>query len=247
MKKRWIAAVGTALLVATAPSVSAQAVAPAEPEVTAERRRYVIGKAIEVTLMNQAEYELSFENPWRIERRANDGIETVATITWDDTTLTQGEQRTIAWDQRTGDCHNTCDPLDQSREQVPAGRYHAIVDTQDGPVEVAFTVGQHFTLRFESRPKIEFVVFVASQPEVEQMTAEAAAEEKSLIVSGIVRRGRKGYNPEWRFTMGPRSIVLGEVFVEVCDGSPYYIQRHLDEWEGERWCPWSSYVDRVGR
>ncbi len=247
MKKTWISAAATALLVAMSGGVLAQAVAPAEPELTTSRRRYVVGKPVEITLMNQAEYELSFENPWRIERRVADGVETVATITWDDQTLTQGERRTVLWDQRTGDCHNACDATDKKREQVPAGRYYAVVETQDGVVEAPFTIGQYFTVRFESRPKIEFVVFVASQPEVEQMTAEAAAEDKSLIVSGIVRRGRKGYNPDWRFTMGPRSIVLGEMFIEVCDASPFYVQRHLSDWEGERWCPWSSYVERVGR
>jgi hypothetical protein len=46
--------------------------------------------------------------------------------------------------------------------------------------------------------------------------------------------------------MGPHSIVLGEVFVEVCDGSPFYVQRHRKEWLGERWCPWDSYVKRIG-
>jgi hypothetical protein len=47
--------------------------------------------------------------------------------------------------------------------------------------------------------------------------------------------------------MGPSSIVLGEVFVEVCDGDPNYVERHRREWLGERWCPWSSYVKREGR
>jgi hypothetical protein len=78
------------------------------------------------------------------------------------------------------------------------------------------------------------------------METEAAAEEKTLIVSGVVRRPQR-YNPDWRFAMRSGSIVLGEVFIEVCDGSPKYVQRHRSEWLGERWCPWSSYVEKVGR
>jgi hypothetical protein len=37
------------------------------------------------------------------------------------------------------------------------------------------------------------------------------------------------------------------VAIEVCDGNPRYVQRHRDEWRGETWCPWSSYVEKVGR
>jgi hypothetical protein len=47
--------------------------------------------------------------------------------------------------------------------------------------------------------------------------------------------------------MGTRSIVLGQVFTEVCDASPTYVQNHRADWLGRRWCPWSSYVKRAGR
>jgi hypothetical protein len=77
------------------------------------------------------------------------------------------------------------------------------------------------------------------------MTAQANSDEKTLIVSGIVRR-QVLYNSRWDFSMGHRSIELGEVFIEVCDGAPRYVQRHRDEWFGQRWCPWSSFVKRIG-
>jgi hypothetical protein len=41
--------------------------------------------------------------------------------------------------------------------------------------------------------------------------------------------------------------VLGEVFIEVCDAAPRYVERHKKAWLGERWCPWSSYVSKTGR
>ena len=78
------------------------------------------------------------------------------------------------------------------------------------------------------------------------MNEEAAAEDKTMIVSGIVRRGQ-GYNPDWSYVMGPRSIVLGEVFIETCDQAPESVEEHRKEWLGRRWCPWNSYVARAGR
>lgn len=198
-----------------------------------------------ISLMNQAEYPLSFENPWRIEKRSGD---VVTTITWPDelTTIPQGDRRTTEWDQRTGDCSPGCDASDGSRKPVGPGRYRVAIDTQDGTVRTPIVIGEYFTFGFETRPHARFVVYVTTPAEVEQMTAEAEAEDKTLIVSGIVKHG-KSYNPEWRFSMGPGTVVLGEVFIEVCDGSPYYVQHHKKDWLGERWCPWSSYVEKIGR
>ncbi|MBA2725882.1 MAG: hypothetical protein H0U53_07830 [Actinobacteria bacterium] len=226
-------------------SLSAGAVAPADPQLDSDRKRYRSEAPVTITLLNQADYTLIFQSPWRIENSAG---ETVSRFYWADgeTELAPGEKRTWVWDQSPNDCGSdgTCTDIGG---YVPAGRYTAIVETQDGPAETRFLIGEYFTIGFSSRPKVRFVVFVATQQEIEQMRTEAAAEDKTLIVSGIVRPGRRGYNPDWKFTMGPRSIALGEVFIEVCDGSPYYVQKHRDEWRGQRWCPWSSYVKRVGR
>lgn len=240
--KRILATVLTSVFIL---SVPAGAIVPAEPQLETDRKRYRSEEPVTITLMNQAEYPLEFESPWRIENAAG---ETVARRYWDqnETELAQGETRTWIWDQSPNDCGSDGACTDVGGF-VPPGRYTAIVETQDGPARAKFLIGEYFTVGFRSRPQLRFVVFVATAEEIQQMRTEAKAEEKTLIVSGIVRPGRRGYNPDWKFTMGPRSIVLGEVFIEVCDGSPYYVQKHRDEWAGQRWCPWSSYVKRVGR
>jgi hypothetical protein len=224
---------------------SAQTVAPADPELSSDKDRYRTGQTVTISLQNQADYPLMFENPWRIENR--DG-EAVASISWPEelTTIPQGEIRVARWDQRSGECSPECDSSDPARELVGPGRYKIVIDTQDGTVRRSIRIGEYFTLGFESRPQAKFVVYVTTASEVEQMTAEAEAEDKTLIVSGIVQH-RKRYNRAWKFSMGPGTIVLGEFFIEVCDGSPYYVQRHKKEWLGERWCPWSSYVEKIGR
>ena len=231
------------LFVVAASPVSA--VAPADPELTTDKKRYRSEEPVTVTLKNQAEYELAFETPWRIENAKG---ETVSRFHWTEgeSPLAQGESLSWVWDQSPNDCQSD-GACTEVGGYVPAGTYTAIVDTQDGTVRKSFQIGEYFTVGFESRPKLRFGVFVARADDIEQMRTEARAEDKTLIVSGKVRAWRTDYNPDWRFAMDPKTIVLGEMFIEVCDGSPWYVQRNLDEWKGQRWCPWSSYVVKEGR
>ena len=95
----------------------------------------------------------------------------------------------------------------------------------------------------ECTTTIDFTVFSNRADVVEQMRAELERpQEERQIVAGVVKARRPGYNADWEFILGPRSIFLGEVFMEVCDGSPYYVEKHRAEWRGQQWCPWSSYV-----
>lgn len=221
------------------------AVAPADPELTTDKKRYREKAPVTVTLKNQAEYELAFESPWKIKDSKGN---TVSNMYWSqgESPLAQGESLSWVWDQTPNDCGSDGACTDVGGWVRP-GTYTAIVETQDGTVQTQFQIGEYFTVGFESRPKLRFGVFVARRDDIDQMRAEAEAEDKTLIVSGKVRAWRADYNPDWRFVMDPKTIVLGEMFIEVCDGSPWYVQRNLDEWQGQRWCPWSSYVIKQGR
>lgn len=214
------------------------------PELRTRANRYNIGKNVGITLVNGSS-PLTFENPWRVK---NSRDRTVARLFWEDheTRLAADERVAWVWDATRSSCatDGTCTAVGGS---VPAGRYTAVVRTDAGKLRTSFLIGQYFTVGFDSWPEAEFVVFAARQKAVDEMHAEAEAEEPTKIVSGIVNARHKPYNPDWDFTMRPRTIVLGEVFMEVCDGSPYYVQEHRRDWHGTRWCPWSSYVKRVGR
>ncbi|MGH2806165.1 MAG: hypothetical protein ACRDKT_02700, partial [Actinomycetota bacterium] len=130
---------------------------------------------------------------------------------------------------------------------VDAGKYVVFAPVGGRQLQDTFLIGSYFTLAFREREHLSFVVYVARQRPIERMMQEAESEEKTLIVGGTVRRGQAPYNTDWSYTMGPRSIRLGEVWVEVCDAAPGYVQRHLDDWVGEAWCPWSSYVAAAGQ
>jgi hypothetical protein len=180
--------------------------------------------------------------PWTIER-AGTGDQ-VSFYEWapEDLTVRPGETREWRWDQLEGGCYGICQNV-QPGEQAPAGRYVAVATINGKTRRNAFDLGAYFVVKFSHLDDEEFVVFAADQEDVDAMRAEARAEDKTKLVAGVVRKG-KPYNPDWKFVMGSRSLEIAEVAIEVCDGDPYYVQRHLKQWMGDVWCPWSSYVDR---
>lgn len=211
-----------------------------------DRKRYLENTIVTLTLHNGTGEDITMENPWVIENRRTGDTESIYIWPEDQLVVAPGDDRVWRWEQNDGGCYGQCENV-QYGEPVGAGRYLGIATTSVGDFGAPFDVGEYFTLGFTSRPNIEFVVYVNRPDDVTAMRAEVdrGAEDKQ-IVSGIVKRGRR-YNPDWNFSMAPGSIVLGDVFIEVCDGSPYYVQRHRSEWLGQRWCPWSSYVEKVGR
>ena len=129
------------------------------------------------------------------------------------------------------------------------GIFRATFKTSVGTFEDTFEVGAFFSIGFrcndapEDCPAVDsFIIFARQERPIRQLRADLSRDEdQRRIVSGIVR-GRAGYNPSWSYTMNPGSIVLGDVFVEVCDAHPNAVEDDRRRWMGERWCPWSSYV-----
>lgn len=134
-----------------------------------------------------------------------------------------------------------------------AGAFVAAMRTSEGRFTDTFQIGAFFTLDFhcedtgDCKPIDRYVFFVREEKPLRQLRADLEKpEEDRRIVSGIVRVGRD-YNPEWSYVMDPETIVLGEVFIETCDAHPQFVEDNRDDWLGERWCPWSSYVSAEGR
>jgi hypothetical protein len=211
----------------------------------AENGRYQIGEAITIRFENNTDHDVQMGKIWRIGAWQTD--QEVASYYWPDSerTVAPGEEREWTWHQLGPACYGECQNVHPG-EQVDAGKYVVLAPIGGRQRQDTFLIGSYFTLGFREREHLSFVVYVAKQHEIEEMAREAESEEKRLIVGGIVRRGRAPYNADWTYTMRPRSIELGEVWVEVCDGSPRYVQRHLNDWVGEMWCPWSSYVAKAG-
>ena len=237
-----------ALALALIASLFVPASASAAGEVTfdTEYTRYREGVIVTLTFHNGSDANVTMENPWVIENRRTGDTESIYVWPDDQLVVKPGEDRVWRWEQNDGGCYGQCENV-QYGDPVGPGRYLGIARTTGTDYGAPFDIGEFFTLGFTSRPNIEFVTYVNTPEEVAQMKAEVTrSPEDQQIVSGIVRRGKR-YNPDWNFTMAPGSIVLGDMFIEVCDGSPFYVQRRREEWLGQRWCPWSSYVEKVGR
>ena len=222
--------------------------APASPVTVYElkaRKYNVLGEEVPIRLVNKGTTTITMGKTWDLSWLGGEGG---AFYQWpdDQLSLAPGESRVWEWDQRVNACYGECQNP-RAGDPAEAGRYEVTTTVDGMETSVEFNLGQYFTLGFRQREHLEFTVFVATQPEIDQMVDEAHTDDDTdLITSGIVRGSRR-YNPDWKFTMGPYSIVLGEMFIEVCDASPGYVQRHRREWMGERWCPWGSYIKRVGR
>ena len=97
--------------------------------------------------------------------------------------------------------------------------------TSLGPTVTAADAGEpgaFFTLGFKGSDRT-FVLLAQEQKAIRELRADLSKpRSERRIVSGIVRTG-KPYNQPWSYTMGSRSIVLGQVFTEVCDASPTYV------------------------
>ena len=223
--------------------------APASPIYTwdfhASTKTAGIGDQVVISLINEGTTPLTMGDVWQIESVDGDNS---AQYFWGEEELEvePGEAVSWHWDQFVNRCYGICQNVREG-DPAPVGRYIATATVDGTEVTTRFSIGQFFTVDFRHMDAADFVVFVSTAPEIEQMTAETEKprRKRKLITSGLVQK-RAPYNSEWNFSLDHSSIELGEVFIEVCDGSPGYVQRHRSEWLGERWCPWSSYVKRVG-
>lgn len=208
------------------------------------KRHHRPGAPVIIVLQNTSDEPQRLQSSWTIARAKSDEAVAQFHLTREERRLAPGETVIWEWDQRQGPRRNDPSPPAEG-DPVGPGGYNVTIPTPDGELTRRFHVGRFFTIGFEGRDAT-FVVFVNERKPIDLMKAEAAAEDKTLIVSGKVRAETR-YNRPWSYSMGPGSIVLGEVFIEVCDGSPHYVERHKKDWLGKRWCPWSSYVASLGR
>jgi hypothetical protein len=51
-----------------------------------------------------------------------------------------------------------------------------------------------------------------------------------------------GWNCEWDFHMEPESITFAHDAIELCDGTPSYVNSHCAEFGGGSYCPWSAQL-----
>ncbi len=94
----------------------------------------------------------------------------------------------------------------------------------------------------------DFVVTVGSEQFVLRVTdaetirlaRERLAGRGTGFPSGPVRRGDGGFNAPWSWHLDPAETRIVEASIEVCDGTPSYVEGHLDQFP--TYCPWGAVI-----
>ncbi len=92
----------------------------------------------------------------------------------------------------------------------------------------------------------QFAVRVTDQPTFEQLSARMQSGKAGVIL-GRVAAGNGGFNGPWSWHLVPTTIQVADFAIELCDGTPSYVEAHRDEWirTVRNYCPWSAKVVAV--
>ena len=94
-----------------------------------------------------------------------------------------------------------------------------------------------------------FQVWVTNSQIIQQILDLQLGTSSANIPNGRILRGPGlgGYNLPWNWHLDPENIEMAEFTVEVCDGRPSYVERHVDEFVDTvgRYCPWSAKLVKV--
>lgn len=103
--------------------------------------------------------------------------------------------------------------------------------------------GQFFTVRVMNDT---FVMFV-TDPTTIQLATENFQGKNNRFPTGRIQTGNGGFNGIWGWHYVPENIRMVEASVEVCDGTPSYVNTHLNDYLAVGYCPWSAKVIKIGR
>ena len=103
-----------------------------------------------------------------------------------------------------------------------------------------------FGMHYDRSGSEDFIAKTADPELINKINAELLnpADERYLHIHGRIDRGNDGYNLNWSWHFVPGEWALAEMSIEVCDGTPSYVEENLDDWLAmqDSYCPWDSYV-----
>jgi hypothetical protein len=106
-------------------------------------------------------------------------------------------------------------------------------DPLRGGVVATFAVGtERFNVWIRNGAAIEQVRAV-------QRGASAATIPNGRLVAGV---GQASHNRPYSWHLDPDEIEMAEAAIELCDGSPSFVERNRDQFIREvgRYCPWGA-------
>jgi hypothetical protein len=103
--------------------------------------------------------------------------------------------------------------------------------------------GQFFTVQVANDV---FVMYTTDTVTIQQATENFQGKNHRFPL-GRIATGNGGFNSPWSWHFVPDNVRMVEVSVEVCDGTPSYVNSHLNDYLAVGYCPWSAKVIKVGK
>lgn len=89
-----------------------------------------------------------------------------------------------------------------------------------------------------------FKVFVTKPAAINALFALQRGEATASIPNGRILRGSGAgaHNAPWSWHLDPVDIEMADATIELCDGSPSYVEANLTEYVEvvRRYCPWGA-------
>jgi hypothetical protein len=97
-------------------------------------------------------------------------------------------------------------------------------------------VGERFTLQ-------------ATDPGTIQQLIDNYNGKNNFHVTGTLVKGSGGFNSPWSWHLDPSSVRMAEISIELCDGTPSFVEKNLDYWLDtvHNYCPWGSKVVAINK
>jgi hypothetical protein len=97
-------------------------------------------------------------------------------------------------------------------------------------------------------PGADFVVAVGDEqfvlrstdPDTIAQLRDVLAGKRTGFPAGPLRAGDGGFNSPWTWHFDEDKVVVAEVTIEICDGTPSYVETHLSSFP--TYCPWSARI-----
>jgi hypothetical protein len=86
----------------------------------------------------------------------------------------------------------------------------------------------------------ETFLFRSTDPETIRLATESFAGRNRFFPLGPLRAGDGGFNAPWSWHLDPAETRLVEAAIEVCDGTPSYVEAHRADFP--TYCPWSARI-----
>jgi len=95
----------------------------------------------------------------------------------------------------------------------------------------------------------EFSVWVTNPQTIQQILDLQRGVSAASIPNGVILRGpgKADHNVPWSWHLDPEQIEMAEVTMELCDGTPSFVEEELDYFVATvgRYCPWSARLVAV--